>query len=339
MTIKQFTAKIPDEESAIDYFINIRYGGVLTCPHCDAKNKVYRYRDRKKACHCKNCNNSFSPFKGTIFEKSTSKMWNWLYAIHLFLNARKGFAAMHLQRAIGGSYKTSHRMLHQIRRAMANGELKPFEGLVEMDEAYIGGKPRKYPPKLYDPETYSETEKLTTGRGTTKTAVAGLKERRSGRVYTQVMPPDKSGKKVSGPQLKAVIDKTCNSGSAIVTDEFSAYKILDKPVSSKVDPTLLDGTEFEGYVPPSYTHHTVCHKRYEWTAGTTEDGEVIHTNGIESHWAIVKRSHYGIYHFISAKYLPRYLDEYAFRQNTRESPGEDVFDLLLKQSVLKPSKS
>jgi hypothetical protein len=55
-------------------------------------------------------------------------------------------------------------MFHQVRVAMQNGELKPFEGLVEMDETFVGGKPRKYPPKLYDPATYSE-KILTTRLG------------------------------------------------------------------------------------------------------------------------------------------------------------------------------
>ena len=61
---------------------------------------------------------------------------------------------------------------------MQNRELEPFEGLIEMDETYVGGKSRKYPPKLYDPATYSESKKLTTGRGTFKPAVVGLKERK-----------------------------------------------------------------------------------------------------------------------------------------------------------------
>ena len=338
MTIMEFLSKFPfsDEKSAIDYYIKIRYGGVLVCPHCRAAVNVYRYRNRQKACHCKNCNNSFSPFSGTIFEKSTTPLWKWFYAIYLFPDSRKGFAACHLQRKIDVTYKTAWRMLHQLRIAMQNGELKHFEGLVEMDETYFGGKPRKSPPKLYDPETYSESKKLTTGRGTMKPTIAGIKERKSGRVYTQVMPPNKAGKKVTGPQLYDVINKTCVSGTAVITDEFPSYRILDRPYKPKVDLSLLDDSEPASSLPVRrFGHHKVCHKRYEWVAGATKDGELIHTNGIESHWAIIKRSYYGVYHFISKKYLPRYLGEYDFRQNTRKLPDPDVFDLLLKQSVLK----
>jgi hypothetical protein len=158
MTFSQFESKFPTEEAAIDYFYNIRYGGILTCPHCGATDKVYRCHNRPKACRCKNCDNMFSPFKDTIFENSTTDLRKWFYAIHLFLNARKGFPATQLKREIGTAYKTAWRMFHQVHVAMQNGELKPFEGLVEMDETFVGGKPRKYPPKLYDPATYSESK-------------------------------------------------------------------------------------------------------------------------------------------------------------------------------------
>ena len=162
----EFSERFPTEEAAIDYFITIRYGGVLTCPHCGATDRVYRYKSRPKACQCKNCNNSFSPFKGTIFEKSTTSLRTWFFAIYLFLKARKGIPALYLESVLEVffqkvTYKTAFRMFHQIRIAMQNRELIPFEGLVEMDETYFfGGKPRKRPPKLYHPATYDESKKI-----------------------------------------------------------------------------------------------------------------------------------------------------------------------------------
>jgi transposase-like protein len=192
MTIIQFMSKFPTEEAAIDYYIKIRYNGILTCPHCCAKNKIYRYRKIKKLFHCKNCNNSFSPFKNTIFEKSSTDFRKWLYAIRLFLNARKGFPALQLQRELEVTYKTAFRIFHQVRIAMQNGEFIPFEGIVEMDETYFGGK--------------------------TKIAISGIKERTSGRVYSQVMPPNGSGERVSSPQLKDVVVNTCVPGTTVITD-------------------------------------------------------------------------------------------------------------------------
>ena len=74
MTFFTFLSKFPTEEAAVDYFILIRYGGVLICPHCKVTSNIYRYRQRLKVFHCKSCNNDFSPFKGTIFEKSTTDL-------------------------------------------------------------------------------------------------------------------------------------------------------------------------------------------------------------------------------------------------------------------------
>jgi len=92
MTFFEFVNKFPTEKAAIDYFFKARYHDVLTCPHCGATVKVYKDRKRAKVCHCCNCDNSFSPFSDTIFEKSSTDMRKWFYAIHLVLNGKKGIS-------------------------------------------------------------------------------------------------------------------------------------------------------------------------------------------------------------------------------------------------------
>ena len=333
MTIKEFNSKFPTEEAAINHFIKIRYGGIITCPHCKSKNKVYRYRQVRKLCHCKSCNNSFSPFKGTIFEKTTTDLRLWFFAIRLFLNDRKGISSLQLQREIGVMQKTAWRMLHKIRQAMEDGDLKPFESLVECDETYVGGKPKRHPLKkgidlslIDSSEGYSlpkspDVPSVGMGRGTKKIPVFGIKERESGRVYAQIMLPDGLGKKLTGKQLLAIIEKRCVEGITVITDDFSGYKILDKPDLLK----LLDGLE----PATRFDHKTVCH-----SSGVYVAPGGVHTNGIESFWALFKRGYHGTYHSMSVKYMQRYIDEFCFRQNTRKLPSFDVFDLLLKRSIL-----
>jgi transposase-like protein len=108
MTLKEIYKKFPTEKAAINYFFNIRYNGVLSCPHCGTDVEVYRYKERDKVCHCHSCNNSFSPFRDTIFEKTHSDIRDWFYAINqLAINARKGISACQLQRDLGCGYRTA----------------------------------------------------------------------------------------------------------------------------------------------------------------------------------------------------------------------------------------
>jgi transposase-like protein len=233
---------------------------MLTCPHCGAKVKVYRYRKRAKACHCKNCNNSFSPFTNTIFEKSSTDMRSWFYAIHLFLNGKKGISGCQLQREIGVTYKTAWRMLKQIRGAMGNeDDRKAFEAFVEVDETYVGGRPRKENAKFDEKgeKIPSEKEPSKRGRGTAKTPVVGVKERSSKRVYAKVALPNEKGQKLTGKQLLAVLNEACADGATVISDDFAGYNILDKEASK-------------------FVHLSVNH-----SAGQFSAGNGVHTNNIE----------------------------------------------------------
>lgn len=143
MNFLQLQKKFPNDKSVIDHFITIRYAGSIGCHHCGS-TKVYPKHTEPKNFKCADCNNSFSIFKDTIFENSSTDMIKWMYAIHLFLNGKKGISGLQLMREIGVTYKTAWRMLRQIRLAMGNQEIKQvFEAIVEIDETYVGGKPRK----------------------------------------------------------------------------------------------------------------------------------------------------------------------------------------------------
>ena len=104
--------------------------------------KIHHRKDFSKMFQCFGCGKSFSISKGTIFEHSSTDLRKWFYAIHLFLNNKKGISALALQREIGVTYKCAWRMLQKIREAMGNDGDDDFilQDIVEMYEAYIGGK-------------------------------------------------------------------------------------------------------------------------------------------------------------------------------------------------------
>lgn len=305
MDFFEFNRLFPTEQDAINYFINIRYKGKMTCPHCGS-TKVFKH-SKGKFFICDECHNTFSVFKGTIFEKSDTDLRKWFYAINLFLNAKKGISSYQLQREIGVTHKTAWRILKQIRTAMSNQEMKEFiDAVVEMDETYIGGKPRKGNNKSEeneDDEDKKNPPKSKRGRGTKKTPVVGAVDRNSKQIHAKVALPNIQGKALSGKQLFAILEEVCKTSTIVVTDEFRGYNIL-KHTDHK---------------------HLVVNHCFEYANGE------IHTNTIESFWSTLKRGVYGIYHKVSVKYLQQYVNEFCFRYNNR---GRNMFDLVLMQAVL-----
>jgi transposase-like protein len=217
-----------------------------------------------------------------------------------------------MARELGVTQTTAWRMLQQIRIAMGNEDMsKAFQGLVEIDETYVGGKPRKTNTILDDDGKviYRGRVKNKRGRGTKKTPVIGVKERSTGRVYAKVALPNEDGEKLSGKQLLDILDEVCKDNATVISDDWGGYKILDKPHAN------------------NFYHLSVNHSLGQYSAGNG-----VHTNGIESIWAVFKRGTYGTYHHISVKYMQRYVHEFSFRQNTKDIPT--AFDILLSRSVL-----
>jgi len=211
MTFMEFNALFPTEKAVVDYFIKIRYPNGIVCNHCGS-TKAYARTANIKVFDCGDCNNTFSPFKDTIFEKSSTSLIKWMYAIHLILNGKKGISGLQLQREIGVTYKTAWRMLQQIRIAMNNAEHKEFvDTVVEIDETYVGGKPRKGnkhsgddddspgddPPPNGGGSAPKEAGKSKRGRGTDKTPVIGVVSRDDKAVYARVALPNAKGQRLS----------------------------------------------------------------------------------------------------------------------------------------------
>lgn len=145
------------------------------------------------------------------------------------------------------------------------------------------------------------SKRLHLGRGGVgKTAVVGIRDENAQVRATPVAD-------TTGNTLTGYVEANVPEGASVVTDEFSAYRGLTK----------------KGYI-----HHTVNH-----SAGEYVRHYCIHTNGIESFWALLKRGHYGIYHYMSQKHLHRYVNEFAFRQNTREAGTMSFIDQTIDRMI------
>ncbi len=124
-------------------------------------------------------------------------------------------------------------------------------------------------------------KKLNSGRGAVgKSIVIGMKQRNGAVIGQKAFD-------TTAQTLKGFIGENVAQGANVHTDNFKAYKGLT-----------------------GYNYNTVNHSVVEYVR------DKVHTNGIESFWALLKRGYYGVFHYMSFKHLHRYINEFAFRHNT-----------------------
>lgn len=143
MNIIQIFNKFPNQEACIKHLEVKRWGNEPKCPYCNSDN-TYRLKEGENRFrhHCNGCRKSFSVTVGTIFHNSKLPLQKWFLAISLIVNAKKGISSRQLARNLELPVKTAWSVAMRIRNAMKDqGDL--LTGVVEMDETYIGGKPRK----------------------------------------------------------------------------------------------------------------------------------------------------------------------------------------------------
>jgi transposase-like protein len=92
-------------------------------------------------------------------------------------------------------------------------------------------------------------------------------------------------------------------------------------VSDKVSLVATDENQSYNYIDRNIRHEAVNHSVHEYVRGE------VHTNSIESFWALLKRGVIGTFHNVSKEYLPLYLAEFQFRHNNRKNP--DIFKTVI----------
>lgn len=187
-TRNRFDAEFPTDDVCLEKIKEQRFpGGFAHCTKCGADRKHYRVKGRT-AYACDRCGSHIYPLAGTIFEKSTTSLRIWFQAMYLMGSTRCGISAKQIQRETGVTYKTAWRMFRQIRSLLSEPDMQLEGSTVEMDEVYIGGRPRG---KRGGPKWLEQPSK--------KAVVAGVVERKSGkgRVIARVIE-DASKKTLQG---------------------------------------------------------------------------------------------------------------------------------------------
>jgi transposase-like protein len=279
---------LTDETQARAFLEAKRWPHGPVCPFCQSTS-VYTLTPKPNSTKpvrpgvykCKACRKQFTVRIGTIVEDSHIPLSKWLMAIHLMTSSKKGISSHQLSRELGITLKSAWFLSHRIREAMREHPMVDLlGGTVEVDETYVGGKPRA-----------RGSEPGHTGRGTDKQPVMVLVSR-DGRVRSMPIA------RVDGPTLKQAIRDHVDRSATIMTDELHSYRGI--------------GREFTG------GHFTVTHTQKEFVRRVNDGTDFVSTNTAESYSALLKRGHYGIFHHFSKKHLPRYCDEFSFRWNHRK---------------------
>lgn len=215
-------AMFPDQETARVYLESRLWPKGPKCPVCGLGERITARAGGYYRCN--QCKEDFTVRTGTIFERSHVPLHKWIYAMYLLVTARKGISSMQLAKEIGITQKSAWFVLGRLREACGD-DLTVLQGIVEVDEAYFGGKD----------SNRHENKKQHRGTRGGKTAVVGIRER-GGRTKAEPVAGPSAG------NIQPVIRKSVAPGATLHTDEYPAYRGLGK----------------------DYIHETVCHADGEY---------------------------------------------------------------------------
>lgn len=133
----EFEQAFSTDEDCLKYLAKFRWPEGFVCPRC---NHTKAWSSKRGLYICASCRYQVSVTAGTIFHRSKKSLVLWFRAIWYLSIHKYGGNALSLQRELGlGSYHTAWEWLHKLRKAMIRPDRHPLEGLVEVDETYVGG--------------------------------------------------------------------------------------------------------------------------------------------------------------------------------------------------------
>ena len=224
MDLLKVMERFPDQEACIEHLEKVRWRGEPKCPPCDSTFVGKRIEDelgRIGRWNCHDCTATFKVTCKTVFHGTKVALQKWFLAISLIVNAKKSLSSYQLSRDLDLNQKTAWRIVTCIRAEMMKKGSALLQGIIEADETYIGGKPRK-------PNKKEDHEPAKRGRGTEKTAIIGAVQR-GGKVVAQV------AEQLTGRKILEFIKSFVNiKDSELITDEFQAYNLIGKEMKHAV---------------------------------------------------------------------------------------------------------
>jgi len=306
------------DETACRFFLeDLRWNGTPVCPHCGSVNenhyKLNTKGEFKGQYKCKDCRERFTVTVGTMFEGSHIPLRKWFIAIYIFSSHKKGISSLQLGRDLGITQKSAWFVLSRLRaNFQANPELV-FEGIVEADETFVGGKNKNR----------HANKKIEGSQGRSaadKTPVIGLAQK---QVIEIVERPHKV---IPGKTVKEKI---------VIQPSLVSCNVVSDTSAETLQPILLSQVKADSkIVTDAYRSYIGLDKDFNHVSIKHTEGNYItigedHTNTIEGFWSLLKRGIVGIYHNVSPKHLHKYCDEFVYRYNSRKISDSERFSISL----------
>ena len=291
------------ERGAENVFLRVRWpesDGKPVCPRCGCQICYDCRRSEHQPCwRCKACRVDFSATSGTLFAWHKLPLRTYLTAIALFCNEVKGKSMLAFSRDVDVRFKTAFVLAHKLREAMASSN-KALRIGGEGREAEIDGA---YFGGHIRPENLAPDRvdrRLTENQTGTRQVVVAMRER-GGRTLAQVFRTE--------ADAVAAIRSRIARGTTVHADESAAWNPL---------------------------HASFAMQRINHQEGYSIDGAC--TNGAESYFSRLRRGELGHHHHIAGRYLVRYAQEAAWREDLRRvSNGEQVYGVVGLAMRCRPS--
>ena len=305
LSLAELQRRFSDEEKCLAFLERARWPNGPVCPRCGSTNRASRITTRPGEFTCLDCLSRFSITAGTPMHKTHLPLCTWIIAAYLLTTSSKGISSLKLASLLGLQYRTTWHLTHRIR-AMMESDPELLRGIVELDETYIGGKPRKKnrptppaPVPLFEkpeaakpePKRKDRKSRKKRGRGGGHT-MAFTAVQRGGKARMAPLPSH------SAEEIAVFIRRWIDRRAIISTDELPAYLAIGRAQAG---------------------HLRVNRSVEEFARDDERTGLRAHVNTAESLHAILNRAIMGVRHWISAKHLGRYLSETVFHWNRRDA--------------------
>lgn len=215
-TLQEAIIYFADTDNCLRYMVAHRWPDGVACPTCGRTDVSWLKNQAKFQCKSVHAKRQFTVKAGTIFEDSALGLDKWLPAVWLITNAKNGISSYEIARSLGVTQKTAWFMLHRIREAMKSGSILKVGGSgapVEVDETFIGGKPKNM-------HAGRRMRLKTAMTGDHKTPVVGMLDRDTRQVRANVVP------NVKRETLQAAILNQIEHKATVYTDGWAGYDKL-----------------------------------------------------------------------------------------------------------------